>query len=198
MSYGSLLFSLAAFSRSTARPCLAFLIAGGLQMTAVPHAAAEHWKKVADWVLVGSTNLGGCTMATRFSKGAFLSISTVLPGGGNQTWELLVSDKAWGALSAGERYEVDVLMVGSSQGPKRRPMLGFGDYATSSMVSNALYAEFSAPSEFATFLSRGIETSSHIAFYLEGRMLGTYALEEADTAFLELQKCYEAFSKLEV
>jgi hypothetical protein len=165
-------------------------------MFMTPPVAAEPWKKVANWVLVGSPKLGGCTMATKFAGGAFLSITTVAASGGEQTFELLVSDDAWGDIRDGTEYTVDVLLVGSEQGPHRRVMNGFSNFSSNYMVSNALFVEFSASSEFSSFFSRGMETSSHIALYLGGRMLGIYALENANTAYEELLKCYQSNSSM--
>lgn len=173
-------------ARSTRTILSAVLI---LTFTSWP-VAADPWKTVADWVLVGSAGLGGCTMATRLPGGSFISITKVAAHG-EQRWELLISDSNWSHILDGSTYAVDVVLVGSEQGLRRRQMSGFSKFPLNRKFSNALYAEFSSNSEFSSFMSKGMATGTHLALYIDSKMLGIYPLNKANMAYEELLKCYE-------
>lgn len=174
------------------RSCaLTILIAAASQVFTISAASAEPWKKVAGWTLVGSAETGSCTMATKYTSGAYLFLSANYAREGEKAWEIFVGDKSWGVIQGDAEYPIDLYLLGTDQEPLRRVMRG---QETSN--ANGLVASFSESSDFSSFISNGIKTASHIALVFDGKLMGAFSLNNADTAYEELLQCYDHFLSL--
>lgn len=153
---------------------------------------AEVRKSQGNWIISGSPKLGGCSMATRYPSGAFLSITAVAMNGGQRVWEMLVSESSWKNVQTEETYAINVHFLGADQSQRQLSMTGFKANGTHSVVTNALVLKFLETSDLMAFVSEGLETGENIAFVLDGKQLGSFGLEHADTAYHEMKECLDS------
>lgn len=170
----------------------AAMIAGCVQFSTVSLGQADTWRSDGNWVISGSPKLGGCTMATRYRNGAFLSISAVTSNDGRRIWEVLVSERGWNGIQSEIVYPVNLHFLGAAQSQRQLAMTGYRSYGAHSLVTNALVLDFTESSELMPFISEGLETARRIVLVLDGKLLGSYELEHARTAFRELNKCLDS------
>ena len=163
-----------------------FLIAATLQLLINSSALAEPLRKIGAWTVIGSAELGQCTMATKYTSGAYLILSANGTNGHDKTWEMFVSDRNWAGISEGLDSLIDVNFPGSQLTSQKLLMQ---THKTSH--ADGLAARFSDDSEFSAFLSKGIMTGSHLALSLYGELMGAFSLKDAGFAYAELQNCYE-------
>jgi hypothetical protein len=181
---------------STRKPKAGFIwsaaIAACLLLSMASTGQADVWKSEGNWIISGSPRLGGCSMATRYPSGAFLSITAVELNGGQRVWEMLISESSWNKIQSEEMYAVNVHFLGAGQPQRQLSMTGFKANGTNSIVTNALVFEFLGTSDFMAFVSEGLETGHNIAFVLDGQQLASFGLEHANTAYHEMKECLDS------
>lgn len=163
-------------------------IAIAISMSLALPAPAKIWKSEGKWLISGSPTLGGCTMATKFASGSFLSVSSVMQDR-EHVWEVLVSEGAWQGIQSEMIYPVDVLFPGSGQSARPVKMIGFKASGTHSVITNALTLQFLRTSDHFAFFSAGIQTGRSMNLVRNGELLGSFDLEHADAAFQDLTAC---------
>lgn len=178
--------------KSKAALLWAVAIAACLQLSTASPGQADVWKSEGNWIISGSPKLAGCSMATRYPSGAFLSITAVALNGDQRVWEMLVSESSWNEIQSAEEYAVNVHFLGVGQPQRQLAMTGFKTHGTNSVVTNALVFEFLESSDFMEFVSEGLETGKNIAFVLDGKKLGSFELEGANTAYHEMKECLDS------
>lgn len=167
-------------------------IATCLLLSTASSGPADVWKSDGNWIISGSPRLGGCSMATKYASGAFLSVTAVASKSGQRLWEVLASDRSWNRIQGEETYVVNVHFLGAGQTPRQLAMRGFKNAGPNSIVTNALVFEFLESSDFMTFVSEGLETGHGIAFVLDGKQLGSFGLEHANSAYHEMKECLDS------
>ena len=165
------------------------MISACLQLSTNSPGQAETWKSEGNWVISGSPKLRGCTMATRFRNGSFLSVSAVTSKDGQRIWELLVSKSAWNEIQSEAVYSVQLHFLGAAQPPRQIDMTGFKSHGTQSLVTNALVLGFDESSDLMAFVSEGLETGRNVALAKDGLLLGSFVLDHASIAYGELKEC---------
>lgn len=151
--------------------------------------ASEIWKLDGNWVLSASPKLGGCTLATKFDSGAFLSVSSVAKGSDARVWELLVSESAWTDVQNNARYEIALNFPGTARTAQAIEMTGVNTQGTHGTITTALMVQLADHSEATEFVLEGFRNGRSLDFTLDGHLIGSFNLTNAKAAVDAMERC---------